>query len=57
MNQPAWRKFACMFCGHVYNEEKGDPKNNVKPGTRWEDVPDSWFCPQCGATKADFEQM
>ena len=50
-----YRKFSCLICDHVYDEEKGDPQSGLAPGTRWEDVPDDWVCPECGATKADFQ--
>jgi rubredoxin len=36
--------------------EQGDPDNGVAAGTKWEDVPDDWECPVCGASKADFEK-
>jgi rubredoxin len=49
-----YRKFVCQVCGHVYDEEKGDPDSGLAPGTRWEDVPADWCCPECGAAKADF---
>lgn len=49
------RKFKCVICGHIYNEAEGDPALGIAPGTRWEDVPESYTCPDCGATKADFE--
>ena len=49
-----YRKFTCPVCGHVYDEERGDPDSGIAPGTRWEDVPAGWACPECGATKADF---
>jgi rubredoxin len=40
----------------VYDPEQGDPDNGVEPGTKWEDVPDDWECPVCGASKDDFEK-
>ena len=43
-------------CGYVYDPEQGDPDNDVAPGTKWEDVPDDWECPVCGASKDDFEK-
>ena len=49
-----FRKFTCQVCGHVYDEAQGDPEHGIEPGTRWEDVPESWSCPDCGVTKADF---
>ena len=53
----AFRKFTCQICGHVYDEAAGDPAAGIVPGTRWEDLPESWSCPECGATKADFSLM
>jgi len=49
------RKFVCQVCDHVYDEALGDPAAGLASGTRWEDIPDDWVCPDCGATKADFK--
>jgi len=49
------KKFACTLCNYIYDPEKGDPENGVNPGTAFEDIPDSWVCPLCGASKEDFE--
>ena len=49
-------KYVCTVCGYVYDPEQGDPDNGVNPGTKWEDLPDSWECPVCGASKDDFEK-
>ena len=49
-----YRKFVCNVCGHEYDEAAGDAAAGLLPGTRWEDIPDDWMCPECGATKADF---
>lgn len=51
----SFRKFTCQICGQVYDEAEGDPAGGLPPGTRWEDVPDTWTCADCGAKKADFE--
>jgi len=51
----AMRSWMCVICGHVYNEADGDPAHGIAPGTRWEDVPADWSCPDCGADKGDFE--
>lgn len=48
------KQWQCMFCAFVYDEEKGWPEEGIPPGTRFEDIPDDWCCPECGATKADF---
>ncbi len=50
-----FKKYVCVVCGHVYDEAEGDPDTGVAPGTRWEDVPEDWVCPECGATKEDFD--
>ncbi len=47
-------KWQCFFCGEIYDEELGHPASGIAPGTRWEDVPEDWICPGCGAMKADF---
>jgi rubredoxin len=49
-------KWVCTICGYVYNPAEGDPDNGVDPGTAWEDVPNDWLCPVCGASKDDFEK-
>jgi len=62
MNAPAetvvtYRKFMCVVCGFIYDEEVGLPEEGIEPGTRWEDIPDTWTCPDCGVTKDDFEMI
>jgi rubredoxin len=51
------RKWMCANCGYVYDQQKGDPEGGIAPGTAWENIPDDWKCPDCGATKADFEMV
>jgi rubredoxin len=51
----AYRKYECVICGFIYDEEKGLPDEGIAPGTKWEDVPDDWECPECGVSKYDFE--
>lgn len=51
------RKWMCVVCGYIYDEALGVPEEGIAPGTRWEDVPDTWTCPDCGATKDDFEMV
>ena len=48
------RKFVCTVCGYVYDEAAGIPDAGIAPGTRWEELPDDWVCPVCGASKAEF---
>ncbi|MEM0350806.1 MAG: rubredoxin [Archaeoglobaceae archaeon] len=50
-------KYQCTVCGYVYNEDEGDPESGVPPGTKWEDLPEDWVCPICGATKDQFEKI
>ncbi len=51
------KKWMCVNCGYIYDQEAGDPTGGIEPGTRWEDIPDNWTCPDCGAAKDDFEMV
>ncbi|MBR7144556.1 MAG: rubredoxin [Lentisphaeria bacterium] len=51
------KKYVCDVCGYIYDPVKGDPDSGVKPGTAREDVPVTWVCPDCGASKQDFSPM
>ena len=53
----SYRKWQCAGCGHIYDEAEGAPADGIAAGTRWEDIPDTWTCPDCGASKADFMLM
>ncbi|MEC8220725.1 MAG: rubredoxin [Nanoarchaeota archaeon] len=46
-------KWICNVCGFVYDEELGDSDSEINPGTKFEDIPDTWECPECGANKKD----
>ncbi len=48
-------KWECIVCGLIYDEKEGWPDDGIAPGTKWEDVPDDWLCPDCGVGKEDFE--
>lgn len=48
------QRYLCDVCGYIYDESLGDPDGGIAPGTRLEDIPDDWVCPECGATKASF---
>ena len=50
-------KYVCSVCGFVYDEAKGIPEAGIALGSRWEDLPEDWVCPICGATKAEFEKQ
>ena len=47
-------KYKCDVCGYVYDPAQGDPDGNVAPGTAFENLPDDWACPVCGAAKENF---
>jgi rubredoxin len=47
-------KWECTVCGYIYDPEKGDPEHGAKPGTPFEELPDKWVCPVCGAPKNQF---
>ena len=48
------KKYVCTLCGYVYDEAEGSPESGIAPGTRWEDLPEDWVCPLCGASKGEF---
>jgi len=51
------KKFECLVCGYIYEEELGDPDNGVAAGTKWDDVPEDWVCPVCGVGKDEFNEV
>jgi rubredoxin len=51
------KKWRCLACGYVYDEAEGWPEDGIPAGTRWEDIPAGWCCPECGARKEDFEMV
>ncbi|MCK4484234.1 MAG: rubredoxin [Candidatus Thorarchaeota archaeon] len=50
-------QWECLVCGWVYDEDKGDEDSGIAAGTKFEDLPDDWVCPMCGASKEDFEKL
>ncbi len=52
-----YRKYICIVCGWIYDEAEGCEEDGLAPGTRFEDIPDDWECPDCGVTKEDFELL
>ena len=56
-NGKEFKIWMCIICGWIYEEEKGAPEEGIAPGTRWEDIPEYWVCPDCGASKEDFEMI
>jgi rubredoxin len=55
--ETTFRSWLCVLCGFVYNELDGRPDDGIAPGTRWNDVPEDWSCPECGGGKSDFEMV
>ncbi len=49
-------KYICQVCGYIYDPAEGDPDNGVSPGTAFDDIPEDWVCPVCGASKDEFEK-
>lgn len=55
-NMPV-EQWICEPCGFIYDPEEGDPDGGIPPGTAFEDIPDDWSCPVCGAQKDEFEKL
>jgi rubredoxin len=51
------KKYVCDVCGYVYDPEMGDEDGGITPGTAFENLPDGWVCPVCGAAKESFSPM
>lgn len=51
------QKYRCTVCGYVYDPKKGDPDSGIEPGVSFEDLPEDWVCPVCGASKEKFEPV
>lgn len=49
------KQYVCGVCGFIYDEAAGIPEDGIAPGTKWEQLPDDWVCPLCGASKSEFE--
>ena len=52
--KPNWKYHVCNGCGYEYDPGEGDPEGEVRPGTRFEDIPEDWTCPACGEDKDMF---
>ena len=52
-----YKTWMCVVCGLIYDEQEGWPDEGIAPGTRWQDVDENWSCPDCGASKDDFEMI
>ncbi len=49
-------KYVCTLCGYIYDEAIGDEHEDIEPGTEWEELPEDFECPLCGADKSLFEE-
>lgn len=49
-------KYTCQACGYVYDPQKGDKASNIPPKTQFDQVPEAWKCPMCGAPKRMFKK-
>ena len=52
--EPAMKRYECSVCGYIYDPADGDPDSGIAPGTPFDDLPDNWACPVCGASKDQF---
>lgn len=50
-------KFKCLSCGYVYDPLIGDLISGIPPGISFEELPDQWICPLCGARKTEFIEI
>ena len=50
-------KWECTICGYIYDPSEGDPQSGIEPGTPFEELPQDWVCPVCGAPKTAFEEL
>ncbi len=50
-------KYRCLVCGYIYDPTVGDSTQGITPGTAFEDLPDTWVCPECGVGKDMFEKI
>lgn len=57
MAQSDYKTYMCLICGFIYDEAAGLPDEGIAPGTRWDDLPPNWSCPECDARKEDFEMI
>ena len=51
------QQWICEPCGYIYDPEDGDPDGGIPPGTPFEDIPDDWGCPVCGAQKSEYVML
>lgn len=52
-----YNKWECVICGFIYDEAEGLPDEGIMPGTKWDEIPEDWECPDCGISKLDFDMI
>ncbi len=57
MSESPSRRYICRVCGYIYDPAVGDPDSGIASGTPFADIPEDWYCPDCGVTKSDFEPL
>jgi rubredoxin len=57
MEDLVMKKYKCLICDYIYDPAVGDPDHGASPGTAFESLPANWTCPDCGASKSDFEAI
>lgn len=57
MSEGDYQRWVCDACGYIYDEAKGDPDSGLAPGTKYDDIPDDWYCPLCGLAKTDLRLL
>jgi len=53
----SFNKYECSICGFIYDEELGLPDEGIAAGTKWDDIPEDWQCPDCSVGKSDFDMV
>jgi rubredoxin len=51
------KKYQCQVCGHIYDPKIGEPSQNIPAGTPFENLPEEWTCPVCGAPKGMYQEL
>ncbi|MBR8461602.1 rubredoxin [Campylobacter sp. faydin G-140] len=49
-------RYICSVCGYIYDPKLGDPEHGIAPGTKFEDLPDEWHCPNCASGQDKFSK-
>jgi rubredoxin len=50
-------EYRCIVCGHIYDPAEGDATQGISPGTPFEELPETWVCPECKSPKSQYEKM